>query len=179
MTQPHSQTLVRQSADRRRAQPRPDFYGTPVRVVPGRDYPRYPFYYSNAWRYRYDPWYFGGPYGFYPPYTYGLYGFAPYGYAYSHTYAAPSYTQRDRSERLDEPPTGSIRLRAEPNDARVFVDGAFAGTVDDFDGLSDHLKVEAGPHELELRADGYEPYRVQINVSEGKTVTHRARLERQ
>ena len=33
-------------------------------------------------------------------------------------------------------PTGGLRLRVEPKDAQVFVDGYYAGVVDEFDGHS-------------------------------------------
>jgi hypothetical protein len=38
--------------------------------------------------------------------------------------------------------------------ANVYIDDALAGTVDDFDGLGDHLG-STGPHD-QHRADGYE-----------------------
>jgi len=58
-----------------------------------------------------------------------------------------------------------------PRHAKVYVDGALVGTVDDFDGLRDHLEVEAGRHALEVRADGYENYRTEVVVNSGKTTT--------
>jgi hypothetical protein len=75
------------------------------------------------------------------------------------------------------PPTGSVRFRANPSSARVYVDGALAGTVDDFDGLGNHLRLEAGRHFVELRADGYEPYSTEILVPNGRTLTTRATLK--
>ena len=75
----------------------------------------------------YDPWYgWGAPYyGWYPPY-----GYPPYGYAY---YGA-----------------SSLRLQVEPKETEVFIDGYFAGTVDDFDGFFQRLHLEPGEHDLEL-----------------------------
>jgi hypothetical protein len=108
---------------------------------------------------------FGHPYGFYDPY-YDPYGYGGYAGSYS----------RGQDEDDDRRPTGSIRVRANPRDARVYVDGALAGTVDDFDGLSDHLEIAAGTHQLEIRADGFEPYTADITVREGRTVTARAKL---
>ena len=52
----------------------------------------------------------------------------------------------------------TIRLKANVKEAKVYVDGALYGTVDEFDGLGDHLELDGGRHTLELRADGYETY---------------------
>ena len=37
----------------------------------------------------------------------------------------------------------------------MYIDGALAGVVDEFDGLKDHLEMEGGKHTMELRAEGY------------------------
>jgi hypothetical protein len=71
-----------------------------------------------------------------------------------------------------------VRLRASPENAQVYIDGALAGTVDDFNGLSNHLELERGVHQLELRAEGYEVYTTEIEVEAGRTRTTRASLKR-
>ena len=71
-----------------------------------------------------------------------------------------------------------IRFRANPKHARVYVDGALVGTVDEFDGLSNHLEIEAGRHQIELRADGYQSYTSEIAVRADRTVTERASLKK-
>jgi hypothetical protein len=131
----------------------------------------------------YDPWYSGFGYNHwrYSPYGLGLGVFgAPYGYwdpyyGYGGGYYAGG---GQRSERDDDRPSGSIRLRANPSHARVYIDGALVGTVDDFDGLTSHLDLDPGPHQLELRADGYETYTAQVSVRAGRTMTERASLKR-
>jgi PEGA domain len=86
--------------------------------------------------YFYDPlfwdpfWYPYPGYGFYPPYP-------PYGYA---------------SRYVDD---ASIRVQVTPKEAQVYVDGYYAGIVDDFDGVFQRLHVEPGEHELALYLDGY------------------------
>ena len=107
---------------------------------------------------------FGYPYGMYDPYL------DPYGYG---GYSGGSYARRQDD---DTRPTGSIRVRAQPKDARVYIDGALVGTVDEFDGLSDHLEVEPGTHRLEIRADGFETFSTEIRVRENRTITARANL---
>ena len=74
--------------------------------------------------------------------------------------------------------TGSIRLRASPSSASVYIDGALVGKVDEFDGFTDHLELDGGMHQLELRAEGYETYRGQIDVEVGKTLTERISLKK-
>ena len=44
----------------------------------------------------------------------------------------------------------SVRLEVTPRDAEVYVDGYYAGTVDDFDGTFQRLRVEPGQHDLEI-----------------------------
>ena len=37
----------------------------------------------------------------------------------------------------------------------MFVDGYYAGVVDDFDGLLQRLNIEAGPYRIEVRASRF------------------------
>ena len=74
--------------------------------------------------------------------------------------------------------TGSIRFKVNPSIAKIYVDGTLMGVVDDFDGLGDHLTLDAGSHALELRADGYETYTGTIRVEIGKTLTERINLKK-
>jgi PEGA domain len=136
----------------------------------------YNSYYGNTrWSWgRYGMWYDPfDPWGYYDPYGYGYcYGYganAPYGGSSS----ASSNVGSQPTER-----TGSVRLKASPVQARVYVDGTLMGIVDDFDGLSGHLDLIGGTHQLELRADGYETVGVPITVSVGKTTTARLSLKK-
>lgn len=52
-------------------------------------------------------------------------------------------------------PFGSARLQVRPRQAEVYIDGALAGLVDDFDGFFQRLQVEPGEHELTIYLDGY------------------------
>jgi hypothetical protein len=51
--------------------------------------------------------------------------------------------------------TAAIRLEVTPRAAEVYVDGFRAGTVDDFDGVFQRLRLRPGQHELVLYLDGY------------------------
>jgi hypothetical protein len=110
-------------------------------------------------------------YGYYDPYGYYPYGYGSYYPGYVSYGSGGSESRAART-------TGSIRLKARPKEALVYIDGALAGTVDDFNGLGDHLQLEGGLHQLELRADGYEPYIGELEVKVGKTLTERISLKR-
>lgn len=102
-----------------------------------------PFYYRPYFRpWFYDPWY-ASPYGFYPAYPpyYGRY----YGTA------------------------ASLRLQVEPRETEVFIDGYWAGTVDDFDGFFQRLHLEPGDHEIELYLDGHRSMRQKIYLQPDAT----------
>jgi hypothetical protein len=45
-------------------------------------------------------------------------------------------------------------LQVIPRETEVFVDGYFAGRVDDFDGRFQRLHIQPGEHELTLCLDG-------------------------
>ena len=48
-----------------------------------------------------------------------------------------------------------VKVKAEPKDAQVYVDGYYAGPVNDFNGIFQHLNVAPGGHEIELYKDGF------------------------
>jgi hypothetical protein len=54
---------------------------------------------------------------------------------------------------FDEP--SELRLQVTPKDAAVYVDGYYAGVVDDFDGIFQRLRVPPGPHELTFYLRGF------------------------
>jgi PEGA domain len=116
----------------------------------------------------------GGGYGGYYPWGYGGLGFGSYyGYydpwddPYQPVYAGGGYGY-----------DGALRLKVKPRDAAVYVDGYFAGRVDDFDGVFQRLKIESGPHHVELRLDGYEPLTVDVRIDPDRTVTYTGELKK-
>jgi len=151
----------------------------------GRWYPWYTTGFGGLGFVTYNPWTYGatrwiwGRYGiWYDPYAYYPYGYGyydPYGPYYGGYYSGGGGYGRDTTEDTE---TGSIRLRAKPSTAKVYIDGALAGVVDDFDGLTNHLELAPGVHQIELRADGYETYVGQITVEAGKTLTERISLKK-
>jgi hypothetical protein len=108
-------------------------------------------YYDNPFFYG-DPW-FG------LQYPYGPYGPYPY-----------------RGYRLD--PGAAVRLEVTPKEAGVYVDGYYAGVVDDFDGTFQRLRVEPGEHEIELYLDGYRTVRQKVYLSPDNTFKIKYTMEK-
>lgn len=159
-------------------------------ILPNRYYVS-PYYYSpyafgafglGFWGY--DPYWWGGywgsPYG-YPyggwgwgsPY-WGYGGYGGYGYGYDYGYE-PGYSDRGSSYAAGY---GSLKLKVQPSNAEVYVDGYYMGQVDDFNGMFQHLDLEGGTHRIELRAEGYQPLVLEMKIEPGRTVTYENRLRR-
>jgi hypothetical protein len=68
---------------------------------------------------------------------------------------------------------GAVRIEVTPREAEVYVDGYYAGIVDDFDGTFQRLRVTPGPHEIVVRHDGYHNFREAVYLS--PDVVHRIR----
>ena len=99
-----------------------------------------PLYYSSFYRPFYNPYYYGGYSSYYG-------GYSAYG-------AGQSYR-----------PDSSLRLQVSPRTTEVFVDGYYAGTVDEYDGIFQRLRLEPGEYEMALYLPGY------------RTVTQRVLLQ--
>ena len=67
---------------------------------------------------------------------------------------------------------------ATPREAEVYVDGYLVGTVDDFDGWSQRLRIEPGEHEVELFLEGFRSVRQKMLFRPGETYKIRATLEK-
>ncbi len=89
-----------------------------------------------------------GPYGWYPP----------FGYAYGRPYS-------------------SLRLQISPRDTEVFIDGYYAGIVDDFDGFIQRLHVEAGEHTIQLFLAGHRTAEQKVYLQPGGTFRIRHTME--
>jgi hypothetical protein len=119
---------------------------------------------------RYYPWGWGGLgvgsyyYGFYDPWWGGGYGYPAYGYS------GYGYSRYDGYD-------GSLRIKVKPRDAEVFVDGYFAGRVDEFDGVFQSLKMEPGPHRIEIRGEGYEPLFFDVRIQPDRKITYDGELQ--
>lgn len=66
--------------------------------------------------------------------------------------------------RAGEEGYGQVRFRVDPDDASVYVDGEYRGTVGD---MAAGLELAAGDHAVVLVRDGYEDRHVEVSVEEG------------
>jgi hypothetical protein len=73
--------------------------------------------------------------------------------------------------------TTRVRLDVSPQDAQVYVDGYYAGVVDDFDGIFQRLTLRPVPHLLEIRKTGYRALAVEVNLYPGQSITYRRTME--
>ena len=118
----------------------------------------YPPYWSSWWPYGSFGWY-GGYYG-------GYYGY-PWGWGGGGTVY----------HRIEQE-SGAVRVLVDPSEARVYVDGYYAGTVDDFDGLFQRLNVSSGRHEIALKLEGYKTHRMKVYVAPDSTLKLHYELEK-
>ena len=142
----------------------------------------YPYYGHYGYGRPYYPYYrpgfaFGVNIGFGYPY-YGYYGYPAYGYSYGgyYPYGWGSYGYAPPVGGYAVAATGGIRIQGAPRNAQVFVDGSYAGVVDDFDGTFQRLSLEPGAHTIEIRAPGLAPMAYDVNVQPGQTVTIHANV---
>jgi hypothetical protein len=99
--------------------------------------------------------YYGGPYW---AYRWGWYGWPAY-YGYYGYYRGPSgYIGANWA---------SVKTDVDPEEARVYLDGKYIGTADDFDGWPDKLYLRPGHYRLEFRLSGYEPKVVEVDARRG------------
>lgn len=136
---------------------------------PGYNY--YTPWHYDRWARSYYRW---SPVGYLPlSLIYGSIGFSNFGLyggwgGYPYDPYAYSYGSPWRSSGYD---FGSVRLKIRPREAQVFVDGHYAGLVDDFDGTFQSLRLEAGGHKIEIRMPGFQDMELDVHVQPGKTIT--------
>lgn len=143
-------------------------------------------YYAPYYRPNYYRPYYYRPYAYYDPFFYGSFSFGigfgagyPYGYyGYGYPYAAPYYGGYGG---YPYPPYasgyynggGSLRLQVTPRETQVYIDGYYAGIVDQFDGTFQRLYLEPGQHDLQLYLPGHRTYSQKIYLQPVNTFTVR------
>jgi hypothetical protein len=143
-------------------------------------------YYTYAPRYYYSPRYYGyRPYYFYRPNVYTAfsfgYGLGGRGFFYYDTFYDSYVFYPHTIARYGDYgrygyPTGNLRLDIEPRDAQVYIDGAYAGLVDDFDGTFQSLRLEAGQYHVEVVLPGFESLEFDVRILPGEKTTYRGDL---
>jgi len=146
------------------------------------------FYAGFGWGYPYYGYgypYYGYPYYSYPyPAYYNPYPYYSYpAYSYPATQPAPqqaypdqqSYPPPQQNTMTAQPggaqAYGGVQIKNAPHDGQVYVDGRYAGIVDDFDGDNKHLNLTAGMHQVEIRVNGQQPMSFDVNVPPNQTIT--------
>jgi hypothetical protein len=99
------------------------------------------------------------------------YGSPYYGRVYGYSVPSGAYNARHYY--------GDLRLHIRPSGAAVYVDGYYAGVVDDFDGVFQRLTLEVGPHRVEVEAPGYETRVYDVYVDPSRTLDLRGGLLRE
>jgi len=125
-----------------------------------------PYYASPYWYGAYYPGYYPGYYPFAFSVGFGCCGYPYYG---GYPYYPYGYYPYDIS--------ASLRLQVTPREAQVFVDGYYAGTVDDFDGTFQRLHAEPGDHDLEVFMPGHRSYQQKVYLQPGKTFNVRHEMQ--
>ena len=149
---------------------RPDRRGDTRIYTTPRVYNNYYYYPRRSYPYGYGA--FGLGYFYYDPYTwYPGYYYGPYSY-----YPGRPYGYYDRGYVYG---IGSLRIEVKPRDAEVYVDGYFAGRVDDFDGTFQALELEEGPYRIEVAMPGFETLEFNIRIQPGRKITYRGELRRE
>jgi PEGA domain len=170
-------------------------YGPNNRAVPRGERPRgdRPAYGTAVPR-RFGP-HGGGGGGYYPwsspwwwdsyPYSFGFFAWDPFWWGASYP-AYPAYPAYPGYQGYPAyaPPTagyfyGSVRLKVKPREAEVYVDGYFAGRVDDYDGAFQHLNLATGPHHIQVQSPGYDPLEFDVNIQVDQNITYRGELQHQ
>jgi hypothetical protein len=71
----------------------------------------------------------------------------------------------------------SVRVEVAPKSAQVFVDGYYAGIVDDFDGAFQRLHAVPGQHDITLVADGFRTVHQNVYLMPDKTLHIKLKME--
>jgi hypothetical protein len=124
----------------------------------------------NYYVYRYPSYRYGSPryygYRYYDPYFSGDFFWS------NHAWQSRSYYYGDSWDN----DLGKLRLDIDQRDAEVYIDGYYAGVIDDFDGRLQGLRLESGNYQVEVALPGFEPLQFDVHVSPGRTTTYRGSL---
>ena len=127
--------------------------------------------YRNYYVYRYPAYrYYGGrryySYRYYDPYYSGDFYWSNYAWQPRSYYVGPSWDYG----------LGKLRLDIDQRDADVYIDGYFAGQVDDFDGVLQGLRLQPGNYAVEIVLPGFAPLQFDVQITPGRTTTYRGSL---
>ena len=69
-----------------------------------------------------------------------------------------------------------MSLEISPNNAAVYVDGQYAGIVNDFSDPGHPLSLGSGRHRIDVQAAGYRPLEFDVNIVPGEVLPYRGTL---
>jgi hypothetical protein len=90
------------------------------------------------------------------------------GGGYPYPYPPYRYAVRDSAVRFDVKPTQTA----------VYLDGYYAGVVDDYDGVFQRMYTVPGGHEITLYLEGYRTYTERVYLSPDNTFKFHHRMEK-
>jgi len=102
-----------------------------------------------------------------------------YGYAGAYVgngYYEPNSNDRRANDADANLDVGYLRLNVQPYTAQVFIDGFYVSSVEAFTGGGGARALPAGPHRVEIRADGYETATFDVRIDPNETITYRREL---
>ena len=73
--------------------------------------------------------------------------------------------------------SAQVRLLVTPREAAVYVDGYYAGIVDDFDGAMQGLELSPGAHEITVFLEGYKTVHQKLYLTKRKSYKLRYALQ--
>lgn len=74
--------------------------------------------------------------------------------------------------------TASVKLAVSPNRAAVFVDGAYIGHVDEFDGPGQAMLVGPGKHKIMISLPGYESFETEVTLAPNQQFQLKTELQK-
>ena len=116
-------------------------------------------------------------------YGHGYYGHGYYGHGYyGHGYYGRGYGGHGRyGYGAYRSNYGQVRIEIRPkalrDEAHVYVNEAYVGVVDDFDGFFQRLVLTPGEYEIEVRLDGYRTLQEHVLVGPRRTYKIRHQME--
>ena len=94
--------------------------------------------------------------------------------AFAQVIVAPGYPYRYRYSA----PDAAVKFDVKPKEAAVYVDGYYAGLVDDYDGAFQRLRTAPGGHEITLYLEGYRTHSEKVYLAADNTFKMKFRMEK-
>jgi hypothetical protein len=75
-----------------------------------------------------------------------------------------AFTLESDPRTLDEEASSAMKIYVKPSRAAVFLNGSFAGHVDEFDGPGQWMQLPPGTYEVRITLPGYSPFESKITL---------------